>query len=373
MLLTDAAERETERLNRSRSRVTHPNALPLSGASLMREITGALDAVARERRLKLSADERDDLSQEVALVALTRHREHVRTLSDDDRSERATDALTRGDVGRSYLRLLVSSALRDREGWRTTLVGYRSRAERLGGQSATLVGSRESAEHAEHAHAESGEPRGWLSRAIDAESARQSTPSRLPAVAAADAVALAEPLSVVLADECGVSDDRDRDRIRAAVESACGIPLIRQSERPGARSIATIKRDAAAGAALIRERLSARSLVVLVGIVADAESDERKLLRAARTTLDARTAQLADAAADAVESVRNREYPRLRRTGSEAGYSSCSAEPLSRMSGPRYSSARRKVLTAPSVCATCWKVHPAGYPVGVHPVRSSLN
>jgi hypothetical protein len=176
----------------------------------------------------------------------------------------------------------------------------------------------------------------------------------------------------VLADECGCETDRERRNVRAAVESACGVPLIRQSERPGAPSIATIKRDAASGAALIRERLSVRMVAALARIVAESESEDAALRRALRTALSPEQERAALAASESVEAVLCGEYAYVRRAANTGSSATASAAPLSRLSGPQYRHREHRSLRAPEVCRVCFKCHPAGYPAGIHPVRSTV-
>lgn len=327
MKVTEAQTRETESVSRERAareRAAADRLNPrMTGADLIRECESALAAVLKRSGRKVSADERMTLVQTLACDTLTAQRERY-----------GDEPLRRSHVGRNYLSALARGHLKQERGWRDTLDGYRVRSERERGLAPLFAGSVESAAQRESERGD-GEPRGWLTVAIDRESERASeTARRLPAVAPEHLRTLAETLCETLADECGASA-AERPLIRAAVLSACGIPLIRQSESERC-SVSALKRRSRDGNAILRERLTARECSTLVRIAASESADEHRLMRALATSLSVETERLARAALDATETVLCAEYRVSRRAQNAGSRVTASAEPLSRFTGQRY-------------------------------------
>jgi len=270
------------------------------------------------------------------------------------------------------LQQTASGILRERT-WRDTLDGYTTRGERERGYAPLIAGSvnAEQEDTREDASESAPDPRGgWLSIALMRERDRSADAPAL-AVESAHLPALAATLASALADACETSG-KDRESVTAAVLAACGITLAEQAGMPGALSLPTLKRRSTAGAAILRDRLSAGELVALVRDVADTELEDRALRRSLRTSLPPVLEALAQSAASACESVRAARYRAPGRAANAGRVSTASALPLSRLSGPVMAPERSAPARPPVICRTCFKVHPAGYPEGVHPARSAL-
>jgi hypothetical protein len=285
--LTGAVEAESARAAESEQRASLRANPPMSGAALIAECASALRAaVALRPGIKLSESERDSLVQTLACEALSAHRRY-----------HGSAPMTRASVGRTYLRESALGLLRQDRGWRDTLDGYRTRAERSHDLAPLFAGSVESVAPAaadDDAPADRGS--GWLAVALNRERDRDPEsdhvmPADLPALAGAVAVALTEALAVT---------GREAVAVTVAVRSACGEPLTEQAAEPGAASLRTLATRCGEGNALIAAGMSARDVATLTRAVADVELAERALMRRLRTALPVELESALTAAAAAV-------------------------------------------------------------------------
>jgi hypothetical protein len=250
----------SKRRERSAERRAYASRYALTESDLMREVMAAVRA--ETRRVKVSESEAEALAQLAAERVIRNRPAHRGTarevLAYIDRAERMPtltarrDGITRGEVGRNYVRQIVRGMLSDRRDWRDIAESYQSARERQS-ESGPLVESLEA------------QSAGWLAVASARESEQRHTPR--PAPLAEDIREVAD----MLADAEPNVTAKQRESVRAALAASLpnALPGPALATALGC-TYGTLRVRVSEGSKLLRERYSPTELVALVRHAADA-------------------------------------------------------------------------------------------------------